>query len=118
MQDVIQDARRVAAASPGPDVRLEGLWPQAGYRYLPRRLYASDPWPIRALVHRIVNQTSLFKPALDVVMARLTDGLPFDTASALATKLVGTASERQRRATVTLYRRTTHSLCPPLPSLL
>jgi hypothetical protein len=79
MKAVVQDARRVAEASPDPDVPLEGIWPQAGYRYLQRRLYASDPWPIRALVHRIVNQAGLFKPALDVVMARLMDGLPFET---------------------------------------
>jgi hypothetical protein len=118
MKAVVQDARRVAEASPDPDVPLEGIWPQAGYRYLQRRLYASDPWPIRALVHRIVNQASLFKPALDVVMARFMDGLPFDTASALATKLVGAASERQRRATVTLYRRTTQSICATVSSLV
>ena len=118
MKAVAQDAQRAAEAAPDPRLPLEGIWPRAGYRYLQRRLYAFDPWPIRALVHAIVNRAGVFKPALDVAMARLSDGLPFDTASALATRLVGGASARQRWTTVTLYRRTTQSICATVSSLV
>jgi hypothetical protein len=113
MRAVAQDARRVASTPTTPDVQMEGIWPQAGYRYFQHRLYSSDPWPIRTLAHRIVNRAGPLKPVLEVLASRsaTTKSMDLPCASALATNLVGAASDRERWAAVTLYRRTARSIC-------
>lgn len=115
MRAVGQDARRVAESPPEPGPRLAGRWPDAGYLYLQQRLYASDPWPIYALTHRVANRTGWLKPLVDGLSSRLMTRLLHRCApihsSALAQLVNEAPDAHERRRAVTLYRRTARSMC-------
>ena len=100
-------ARRRPSPAPG--------WPgaDADYLYLQQRLYASDPWPIYALTHRVANRTGWLKPLVDGLSSRLMTLLhrcaPIHS-SALAQLVNEAPDAHERRRAVTLYRRTARSM--------
>jgi hypothetical protein len=118
MRAVGQDARRVADSASETDVQLGGNWPDAGYTYLQKRLYSSDPWPIQTLTNRIVNKTGPFKPTLDALSSRLMERFAPIESSALARLVSEAPDARERRMAVTLYRRTARSMCTTVACLV